>query len=55
MSMFTGVTFDLGIDLVDIFAGAQILVTQFWPIIALGIAIPLGFRVAGRLIRLGNR
>ncbi|MDJ0304550.1 hypothetical protein [Dehalobacter sp.] len=52
--VFTGLTMDLGVEISDVFAGAQLFVAQFWPLIALAIAIPVGFGLGKRLIRLGK-
>ncbi|MDQ7094996.1 hypothetical protein REC12_15475 [Desulfosporosinus sp. PR] len=53
--VFSGLTLSLGISMSDIFSGIGIFLSQFWPLIALGISIPVAFAIGGRLMRLGKR
>lgn len=53
--VFTGLSIDLGVKVSDIFAGIGIFMSQFWPLIALGVAIPVAFGIGSRLMRLGKK
>ncbi|MGE5533552.1 MAG: hypothetical protein ACM3UN_04310 [Bacillota bacterium] len=54
-TIFDGLSIDLGIKLGDIFAGIGLFIGQFWPLIALGIAVPLAFGLGRRLLGLGKK
>lgn len=53
--VFSGLSINLGISMSDIFAGIAVFVGQFWPLIALGIAIPVAFGIGRRLMGLGKK
>lgn len=53
--VFDGLTLNLGIQMSDIFSGIAIFLGQFWPLVALGICIPVAFAIGGRLMRLGKK
>ena len=53
-TIFDGLTLNLGIKLSDIFAGVGIFVAQFWPFIALGVAVTLAFSLGRKVIGIGK-
>lgn len=55
VGVFDGLSVNLGIKMSDIFAGIALFIGQFWPLIALGIAIPLAFGIGRKLMGLGKK
>lgn len=52
--IFTGQSVDMGLKMSDIFAGIVLFIGQFWPLIALGIAVPVAFLLGRRVMGLGK-